>query len=619
MITTLPKSMFPGYDTLLFVDTETTGFDENSCSVAELATVQFRRDSDGTWIRTIEQSDLIKLPEGVTMPKEAYAVNHIDDELLKNKGIERAAAFGLFSDLINDKTLFIGYNALFDYKFILKEIERLYKEAPGVFLSALYNTLDVDLFDPLLTARARVVGVDKEGNNIKHRLGNMLDYYNLNEVENSHRALADVEALISLTRAFHEERDDLSSSINLIPYYARHGVPTSCVSSYPDMNEKLDYLDEKDIPLRYEPMHFIDESAPVISKPHKALDRYDVPSDVMDNVLARLKQDESLDLDLVYVERSTAEADHAGSFQFIARDSVNGNFYPGTFNRNDNSISFYNSSIVFYFPGHTTSFLEAKDILNLNYVDADGFFPSSDERREMKVLDNLAAYYMRDAFDDGISGTSVADRFNSIYKRFDRSLYEDKEVNLIVYTNEDDLEVYVDVDLVRHRFMVEADGCMVYCSKEYDSNSSMFEDIPLNEDSLTHFHADSIGQKTAEYLMAYCFVELESLENGHINRNWISDTDEQLKVCSMAEDILTHPATYANKIDAIAEMHPDVASYCDKLKDIMDTLCDGREGIPIDTNKLRDDASDLHFDCNYYAVEGKKFDPFTKNDERTGD
>ncbi len=243
----LPKELFPVYDTLIFADTETTGLSALTDNVIELGAVKYRRDIFGDWNRESELSELIRLPEvetdkgkvRKTIPKEVSNINHITDSMLEESGIDAKTALGKLAQMIDGKTLFIAYNAHFDANFLMHEYKNRDSEHSEAFAG-------LDVYDAMLTARARIKGSD--GRKASHTLEDILYYHGITDVENSHRALDDVEALIAVTEAFFKEKNDLSGSVNIFPYYEKYGIPEDHLT-----DKKFIFMNQQEISQKWPP------------------------------------------------------------------------------------------------------------------------------------------------------------------------------------------------------------------------------------------------------------------------------------------------------------------------------------------------------------------------------
>ncbi len=97
----------------IYLDTETTGFDEDVCKIIELAMVKFEFASDGRIFRLVDEYDEFNDP-GTPIPAEIVALTGITDEMVEGKHIDPAevAAFVAGSHIV------IAHNAAFDRRFV---------------------------------------------------------------------------------------------------------------------------------------------------------------------------------------------------------------------------------------------------------------------------------------------------------------------------------------------------------------------------------------------------------------------------------------------------------------------------------------------------------------------
>ena len=120
-------------------------------------------------------------------------------------GITEAEAMELFLSMIASRTLIIAYNAQFDLNFIEQMCIRQQK------------TINADFLDPMT--------IFKDRRAFPHKLSNAIEAYGLEEkVQNSHRAIDDVYALVEVTSAMSQERNDLKDYVNLFGYNPKYGV-----------------------------------------------------------------------------------------------------------------------------------------------------------------------------------------------------------------------------------------------------------------------------------------------------------------------------------------------------------------------------------------------------------
>lgn len=79
--------IFDKYDTIICLDTETTGLDELKCQIIDLGVIEIKR-INGELVETSSINDLIKLndPEA-KLPADIINLTHITDEMLESDGL----------------------------------------------------------------------------------------------------------------------------------------------------------------------------------------------------------------------------------------------------------------------------------------------------------------------------------------------------------------------------------------------------------------------------------------------------------------------------------------------------------------------------------------------------
>lgn len=97
----------------IFLDTETTGLDQSTDSVIELAMVPFEYSADGRIYRILEAFDQLQDP-GRPIPAEVVALTGITDEMVRGKAIDLGAA----ASVLETADLVIAHNASFDRPFV---------------------------------------------------------------------------------------------------------------------------------------------------------------------------------------------------------------------------------------------------------------------------------------------------------------------------------------------------------------------------------------------------------------------------------------------------------------------------------------------------------------------
>ncbi|MDV0445189.1 DNA polymerase III PolC-type [Methanimicrococcus sp. At1] len=200
------SDIFPGYEQIIFIDVETTGLSVDENQIIELAAV--RRYEYGAEAEEKSIDLLVRLPPGEKIPEEIVELTHITDDMLESEGMEESEAVDRFSEIFNpaEKTLIVAHNAQFDLSFILKMLEKFGKSIPVSF----------DILDTFTILKDRKA--------YPHSLKEAIEYYQIEGVENSHRAIDDVKALCEVVSHMKTERDDLEDYINLIGVHRIHGL-----------------------------------------------------------------------------------------------------------------------------------------------------------------------------------------------------------------------------------------------------------------------------------------------------------------------------------------------------------------------------------------------------------
>lgn len=175
-VMTMFDSLLTVYDSIIFIDTETTGFDSETDHITEFAAIKAGRKGE-EWLRTF-----VQLPAGASIPPELVTMTGITDDMCRT-GITPAELYSRFSSLLDNHSLIVAYNAQFDVTF-LKRLEREYgKKKDG---------LRCDYLDALTVYRDRAEA--------PHKLSDAIRHYNV-DGRNSHRAMEDAEALLNVTLA----------------------------------------------------------------------------------------------------------------------------------------------------------------------------------------------------------------------------------------------------------------------------------------------------------------------------------------------------------------------------------------------------------------------------------
>lgn len=202
------KKLFERFQTIIVVDTETSGLDFANDRIIELAAVKLK--CKGKEIQVVSELDyLIKLPIGMALDEKITEITGITDEQLEINGVDPSVAFKEFADLFTEeKILFIAYNAHFDLSFLYYCLKREGYE---------HILRKIQMLDALT--------IYKDRREYPHRLENAIVAYNLcGAVVNSHRAIDDTLALVEVLKEMDKEYSDLHKYINLFGYNPKYGV-----------------------------------------------------------------------------------------------------------------------------------------------------------------------------------------------------------------------------------------------------------------------------------------------------------------------------------------------------------------------------------------------------------
>ncbi len=203
------ETLFERFDTLLVLDTETTGVVPRRDEVIELALL--RADARGG---REEYDEFIRLSPGTALPEQIRLLTGITEEMLAG-GVSKGEAARALADRLErgERTLVCAYNAQFD-------------------LVLLYYLLDAyGLAGALRGARfLDALTVYRDRRPYPHRLADAAAAYAL-EGRNTHRAIDDTRLTCELLCAMDAEESDLLRYINLFGYNPRYGPPPKRISS----------------------------------------------------------------------------------------------------------------------------------------------------------------------------------------------------------------------------------------------------------------------------------------------------------------------------------------------------------------------------------------------------
>ena len=206
------ERIFEAYDSVLVLDTETTGISCRNDEIIELAVLKAAPQGD-TLCELETMDEFIRLSEGRHLPDKIVELTGITEQMLLDDGIEKRQAAELFSRMFGEKTLIVAYNAQFDLCFLY-------------YFLARFGMADVLKGAQMLDA----LTVYKDRRPFPHRLCNAVDAYQL-KTQNTHRAIDDARATLELLAAMEAEEADLERYVNLFGYNPKFGVPKPAIRS----------------------------------------------------------------------------------------------------------------------------------------------------------------------------------------------------------------------------------------------------------------------------------------------------------------------------------------------------------------------------------------------------
>lgn len=202
------SSLFSIFDSIIFLDTETTGLDSKNDKLIEIAAIKVILENDR--LKIAKDFDFfIKLPEGMVLSEQITELTGITNEDLLEKGESSEYVAKQFVSLYEgERSLLVAYNAQFDLSFIywLLVNENMSESLKGI-----------KMLDALT--------IYKDRKPYPHKLANAIQTYDLSGiVANTHRAIDDTMSLFEVVKAMCYECDDLDKYINLFGYNPKYGI-----------------------------------------------------------------------------------------------------------------------------------------------------------------------------------------------------------------------------------------------------------------------------------------------------------------------------------------------------------------------------------------------------------
>lgn len=207
------SKLYDKYERLVFLDTETTGFDAKKNQIIEYAALTYSKEGPGEPIDTYVQLEIEPdVPEKITDITGITALQCAT-------GISEQKLIDLMTEMFTPnekegKILLVAHNAQFDLNFIGETYIRHLKETG---CDPIRSFTQADYLDTLTVYK------DRAG--FLHKLKDAITHYGLDgQVQNTHRAIDDAKALAAVFEAMAKERDDLAEYVNIFGYNDRYGV-----------------------------------------------------------------------------------------------------------------------------------------------------------------------------------------------------------------------------------------------------------------------------------------------------------------------------------------------------------------------------------------------------------
>ncbi len=201
------NSIFKDYDTIIVLDTETTGLDPKKNQIIDLGVISATKNGNEV-IEKEEINSLIKLKnKNEHLSETIVNLTHITDDMLDRDGYTFEEVKSQFNALLSKpgKKLLATYNAEFDLSFLRYFLVGCHFE-------------NLDFLDILTVYKDRAL--------FPHKLFQAVTHYKLDDlVQNTHRALDDTWACYEVLKSMSKERDDISEYVNLFGYNPKFKEP----------------------------------------------------------------------------------------------------------------------------------------------------------------------------------------------------------------------------------------------------------------------------------------------------------------------------------------------------------------------------------------------------------
>jgi DNA polymerase-3 subunit epsilon len=199
--------IFDKYDTIICLDTETTGLNPLKDQIIDLGVIEMKKINNEIQ-KVSEINELIKLKnKDEKLSPEIINLTHITNEMLNTSGLSIVEVKDKFKIMLEEpgKKIIATYNAQFDLAFL------------RYFLKGCKFS-DLAFLDILTVYKDRAL--------YPHKLCTAVTHYNLDDkVQNTHRAMDDTLACFEVLKEMSNEKHDIDKYINLFGYNPKFGAP----------------------------------------------------------------------------------------------------------------------------------------------------------------------------------------------------------------------------------------------------------------------------------------------------------------------------------------------------------------------------------------------------------
>lgn len=204
--------MFDRYKQVILFDVETSGLDPKKDKIIELGMLVLRRNDINDKFKLEKEVNSLLKHEDLVISEEITKITGITQQAIDEQGVAPNKVFDEIAGnflVYQEDTLLVAYNAGFDINFI-SEFLSLHMIKTGGF-----PCLVSDILDPLTIFRDRHSG--------SHKLKDAIAFYGAEGV-NSHRAIDDVKAMLSVIKKMWVEDKGIDLYINHLGYNPYYGV-----------------------------------------------------------------------------------------------------------------------------------------------------------------------------------------------------------------------------------------------------------------------------------------------------------------------------------------------------------------------------------------------------------